>query len=159
MDTSKLHTAVDAKFTSSYMSSKQELVQHYQQTYLKGWKQQLVKDLAAQTGIKPKNLERRFDPSRLNAKTSAKNAAQYKALGEKFPPIKTLKNDQITVTIKGHQGVRERTWSTTFTGPDAYAFANNPNYRDFFKKLKYNDNVINSFEGGDSGEVDVYEVV
>lgn len=73
-----------------YLSSKAGIVEYYKDVYgdrtgRGGWKDHLVKDLAAQTGMKPKSLEKRFDPARLN-NPEPKNKAQYEALGKKLPP-------------------------------------------------------------------------
>lgn len=70
--------------------TKAEIIEYYRETYKgrgkEGWKQKLVNDLASITGIKPKNLERRFDPSRIN-NIEKRNASQYKQLGDTLPPI------------------------------------------------------------------------
>src|SRR6266702_3097193 len=69
--------------------TKADIVEYYQSTYpgfgRGGWKQRLVNDMAAITGMKPKNLEKRFDPQRLN-NPEDRNADQYAELGEQLPP-------------------------------------------------------------------------
>lgn len=65
-------------------TSKTEAVAYFQREFAargKGsWKQQLVHQLADITGMKPKNLEKRFDPQRLH-NPEPRNAGQYKELG------------------------------------------------------------------------------
>jgi hypothetical protein len=64
-------------------SGKFEAIQYYQQKYPSqgkgGWKQQLVGGLSTITGMKPKNLEKRFDPQR-RANPEKRNAKQYQEL-------------------------------------------------------------------------------
>lgn len=70
--------------------TKAEVIDYYRQTYKgrgqKGWRQHLVQRLSEITGLKPKNLERRLDPSRIN-NPEKRNADQYKQLGEELPPM------------------------------------------------------------------------
>jgi len=76
-----------------YPQTKGDIVSRYQQEYGKGWKQKLVHDLSPLTmnkkgePMKPKNLERRFDPSRLsNVPRTKKEKGQYEALGKMLKP-------------------------------------------------------------------------
>jgi len=76
-----------------YPQTKAEVVQHYQQTYGKSWRTHLQGDLSPFTTSKsgkpmtPKNLARRFDPSRLhNVPRTKKEKAQYEALGKTLKP-------------------------------------------------------------------------
>lgn len=92
----QLNNAIQGgSFTYSPRTTKAEIIDYYRETYkgrgTEGWKQHIVKDLAAQTGIKSKNLERRFDPSRIN-NPEKRNVSQYKALGEKLPLKKEPKD-------------------------------------------------------------------
>lgn len=88
-----LHSAIENTgplLEPVYLSTKAGIVEYYKDVYGDrtgpgGWKSHLVKDLAAQTGMKPKSLEKRFDPARLN-NPEAKNAGQYAALGKTLPP-------------------------------------------------------------------------
>lgn len=142
----ELINAVNEKSNVTYRNSKEELVAFYQKQYpgtgKGGWKQHLVADLAKQTGMKPKNLERRFDPSRLHNQEK-RNAGQYKKLGEQLPPVsRSPKGNSITVTVEGQQdngrgGTRDRTITVTFTGPDAYSFVNNPNFGDIWDEYGF----------------------
>jgi hypothetical protein len=69
--------------------TKADIIAYYQAVYpAKGkgsWKQRLVNDLAGITGMKPKNLEKRFDTQRRN-NPEKRNAAQYRELGDQLPP-------------------------------------------------------------------------
>lgn len=69
--------------------TKAGLIDYYQQEYTgrgsAGWKQHLVKDLANVTGMKTKNLEKRFDTQRRN-NPEPRNAGQYKALAAMIAP-------------------------------------------------------------------------
>lgn len=60
-------------------------IEYYQQEYPRmgrgGWKQHLVQGLSEVTGLKPKNLEKRFDTQR-RGNPERKNAKQYKALAQ-----------------------------------------------------------------------------
>lgn len=71
-------------------TTKAEVIEGYQQQYKgrgqAGWKQRIVHDLAQLTGMKPKNLEKRFDTQR-RGNPEKRNAEQYKTLGESLPPI------------------------------------------------------------------------
>jgi hypothetical protein len=85
-----------ASFQYAPMSSKGELIDYYKETYKgkgqEGWKQHLVHDLARQTGMKSKNLERRFDPSRIDKKANKAQQEQYRELGKTLPQKKEPKN-------------------------------------------------------------------
>lgn len=72
-------------------STKIELIAHYQKHYAplgkKGsWKQRITGDLARITGLKQKNLEKRFDTQRINNPEMGKTARQYKMLGDMIGP-------------------------------------------------------------------------
>jgi hypothetical protein len=93
----QLNEAIQAaSFDYSYRSTKNELISYYQETYQgrgqAGWKQHLVQDLARTTGMKPKNLERRFDPSRIDKRPNKRQQAQYQELGKQLPQKKTPKD-------------------------------------------------------------------
>jgi hypothetical protein len=142
----ELVKAVNEKSNVTYRSSKEELVSYYQKQYpgtgKGGWKQHLVADLANLTGMKPKSLERRFDPSRLHSQEK-RNAGQYKQLGEQLPPVsRSPKGGSITVTVKGQQdnqrgGMRDRRVTVTFTGQAARDFVNDPSFEAIWDKYGY----------------------
>ena len=87
-----LGSTIQAAITESrHLSTKSQLVEYYKQEYGKSWRKHIQSDLAAITGMKEKNIARRFDPSRLNSQEK-KNADQYKELGKKLPPVKVDRN-------------------------------------------------------------------
>lgn len=93
----QLNDAIQAaSYDYSYRSTKAELIAYYKETYQgrgkEGWKQHLVSDLARTTGMKPKNLERRFDPSRIDKRPNARQQEQYRELGRELPQKKTPKD-------------------------------------------------------------------
>lgn len=124
-----------AKAITTRYTTKADLVGYYQARQahgeIKSWRTAIVADLAAITGLKEKNLQRRFDPSRLNAKVSPKNAKEYEALGKKLgvtrtpPPegFKIVWNADLCISAKcGY--VRGST--VTFSGAAAQALLDNP---------------------------------
>lgn len=124
------------KAIPTYHTTKAEIVEYYQQRKdageIKSWRKALVHDLAAITGKKEKNLQRRFDPSRVK-NPEKKNAAQYEALGltlgvkgYKAPPggFKVSWGASIWISKKAF----DRSYSTNFTGEAAQALLDNPRW-------------------------------
>jgi hypothetical protein len=115
-----------ASFSYRPMSTKSELIDYYKETYKgrgqEGWKQHIVKDLAEQTGMKRKNLERRFDPSRIEKKAGKAQQEQYKALGQTLPMKKEPKDTtgkRARVTWTGDLQTYDEKWprvGKTYTG-------------------------------------------
>lgn len=151
-----LQEAIEKATTPRYLSGKAEIVEHYRDTYGKGWKQTLVRDLSAVTGIKPKSLERRFDPSRLDVQPrTAKAKAEYQQLGQTLSPVgRDLKGKGITLTFSGVQNGRERTITHTMSGARAQMFVNDPSWAGWWDD--YGDGLGESFEDEGSGEFSVY---
>jgi hypothetical protein len=85
-----------ASFEYVHMKSKADIVSYYKETYTgrgaAGWKQHIIKDVSAQTGVKPSSIERRFDPSRIDRMSSSESQKQYTKLGETLPMKKQEKN-------------------------------------------------------------------
>lgn len=96
------------------------------------------------------SLMRRFQSR--GGRSQGESAAVYKEAGKSLPP--RIEGNQLTVTVKGYQGTREREFTTTFKGPDAYAFADQPSYRAFFHQYGYNQDTVDMFEGDDSGALE-----
>lgn len=74
------------------LTTKGDVIEYYQSRYpgrgADGWKQRLSHDLAGITGMKAKNVERRFDPSRIsNVPRTAREKGQYVELGEQIGPV------------------------------------------------------------------------
>lgn len=146
-----LQAAINSATNAVYMTSKEQVVDYYRDTYGRVWKQKLVHDLAPIANMKPKNLERRFDPSRIHNEEK-RNAEQYKTLGQQLPPIRReLKAGQtsITITVKGdmHQGPRGGTEplapNATFSGSDAFTFINSPNFDDIYEDYGMDADLLN----------------
>lgn len=111
---------------SQQRETKAEIIEHYRATYpARGhgsWKSRLVNDLAAITGMKPKNLERRFDPSRIeHVPRTAREKDQYKELGEQIAPKAPAGGFHITGTvhIRYSSDCEEREIDETVAGEDA----------------------------------------
>lgn len=166
----RLQDKIDALSTPIYRSSKAEIVDYYKDTYgAKGWKQALVKDLSPIAGIKPKNLERRFDPSRLN-NVERRNAGQYAALGKKLPPKAKRLPTNIHIKVKGQsdpspkskrkgkstgESARERTFETDFKGMEAFDYMQDPTMEGFFDKLGNMDPNLFTDTLADDASIDV----
>jgi hypothetical protein len=77
------------------LRTKADLVEYFRANYparatrtQPSWRQAIVAHLAANTGMKPKNLARRFDPSRLhNVPRTRREKEQYEALGKQIGPV------------------------------------------------------------------------
>lgn len=99
-----------------YRSTKAEAIDYFQQTYTgrgaKGWKQNIIQRLSQTTGIKPKSLEKRFDPSRIN-NPELRNKAQYEALGKTLPRLPPERGyhvkGKVCISIGGYP-CEERIW-------------------------------------------------
>jgi hypothetical protein len=157
-----------------YMSSKADIVEHYKQTYGKNWTSHAAQALSGTSDKHSKEYSRairQFQGSRLQ-QAGAKLAPKFEGVGKQLPPSSyTPKENSITVTVKGTQaggsykrnaagqqvwrssGTREREFTTTFSGPDAYQFVNSPSLRTFFKSMGYPDDVIEQI--GDDGDYGV----
>lgn len=101
------------------LETKGQLVEYFRATYpARGsgsWRKQIVGKLAAITGMKPKNLERRFDPSRLNnVPRSAREKEQYKELGRLIGPVPPQHG--YSVTWHGEIRISNACWPRSF-GP------------------------------------------
>lgn len=91
----QLNQAIEAaSYDYTPLSTKEEVIGYYQRTYTgkgqEGWKQHIIKDLHAQTGIKIKTLEKRFE-KRITTKATKRTAGEYRELGKTLPMKKTPK--------------------------------------------------------------------
>lgn len=129
---------VEAASHPAYLKSKSEIVEYYRDTYGKGWKQKIVHDLSDITGLKPKNLERRFDPSRLNVvPRTAKAKAEYEALGktlgvQHYEPPPGGYTVFFDMLIRISKDCYPRSKTMHVTGADAYLLANDPSFASLF---------------------------
>ena len=154
-----LKTRVDALRTPVILSTKSEIVAHYQKTTSGGsWRKELSTAFLEAKGIRPPvvksttpagikeftaeqkayekklhNAERNFDPSRLEKKTSGKNAEVFKKLSNEIGEVGTRapKGYQIyfvvDIKISGKCG-NIRSHTETLTGSAAYDFSLNPSW-------------------------------
>lgn len=127
----RLQRKIDKISTVRYLSTKAEIIDYYRDNHPKGktWKQAITGALSEITGLKPKNLEKRFDPQRLN-NVEKKNADQYKELGQKIGPIERIPPSEgieiyfyLDLKISDECG-NFREFTVQLTGPDAYDVAN-----------------------------------
>jgi hypothetical protein len=159
-----LQEAVDRKLTPVYMTSKTDVIEAYKDKYgQKRWTRAIAEDLYGTIknrkgeNVSIDNIMRRFQGGR-EAKGEGRSSQVYKQLGEKFEPVrKELKGDSITITVKGEQERdrkrrnRDREWTVTFTGSDAKRFAQEPTMADIWDHEGYPDDVVEGFEGDQSG--------
>jgi len=124
-----------------YPTTKAQVIEGYQKKYegklgRGGWKQALTHDLSPIAGIKPKNLEKRFDAGpkgRIN-NPEPKNKAQYVELGRKLPPIGFIPPSSFTVTfmldikISNNCGHIRGPYTVHIGGKDAEEFAKHPTF-------------------------------
>lgn len=170
MDREKLRDAVAGKFVPIFMTSYADIKDYYQDKHgAKGWIGAMAQAVSgAETRSrkdKPYMAARRaverFESGQNKSMKKYGTASKMEAIGKTLPPIgQKLPGNTITITIKGKQsdgskGGREREFTATFNGPDAYIFAHNPTYKQFFKKLGFADGVIAGFDGGDSSGLEV----
>ncbi len=101
---------------------------------------------------------------------AAKYAAKVPEVGEQLPVQSYQPKGDVTITIKAHQvtsmkggrpqGHREREFTATFSGSDAYAFVNEPNDSEMLADiLRYNDypeDLIDDFVGEGDYALDIY---
>lgn len=113
---------------SHHPETKAEIVESYREMYTgrgkAGWKQHLIEALSAQTGIKYKTLEKRFDAQRLK-NTERKNASQYRELGETLPLLPPSGGYRIhgIIFVKYSEECVEREVDERITGDDAKKLA------------------------------------
>lgn len=147
------------------MTSKADIVEYYKDTYGQKWTRAIAESLHGSVknrngeDVSIKNIQRRFQGDRLEKEMSKRDKGLYEQVGKELPPVgKKLENNTITVTVVGTQGGRTRSWTATFTGADAYDFADNPDYRTIFNRLGYPPHVIDMFEGDDEYGIEVVSV-
>ena len=103
--------------------------------------------------------QERYKSERVTAATRER----YETIGKQLPPSSYNPKGDITITVKGTQsggtrgGTRDRSFTATFSGSDAYGFVNNPNFRDIYRAMGYPEHVIDKLEEGDY-EIDVSSV-
>ncbi len=177
MDNEKLISGVrSAHANPNYIKNKAEYVEYYRDTYGKNWTSKAAEKLSGTTDKKSleyKRAIRQFQGERIN-QAGTRLAPKFEAVGKELPPSSyTPKSDTFKVTVHGTQaggeyrrnakgenrwvstGTRDRTFTATFSGPDAYQFVNNPTLGDVLRGMGYPDDVIDrlSEEGDDSASI------
>lgn len=127
------------------------------------------KSTAYKSAMRQFQMDKRTGQERYkSAKQTAATIARYVAVGQTLPPIHyNPKGNSVTITVSGTQkgsshknkegkrhytGTREREFTATLTGDQAYKFVNNPSIRDVLEALGYPDDVIDGLdEDGDYG--------
>ncbi len=167
--------AREAHANPVHIKSRSEYIDYYRDTYGKAGTRKAAESLYGSVknkkgeDVSVKNIMRQFQSrGGKEQKESAKSAEVYQEAGKKLPPTSyTPKQNTITVTVNTVQtggqyrrdshgnskwvsgGERPRSFTATFSGPDAYAFVNNPSLRDVLKKMGYSDKTIDLFEEGE----------
>ena len=153
-----LKAFVDSKMIREYRTTKTEIKEYYGSSR-EAAEALYGRVLNKRTGepVKVESLMRRFQTR--GGKSQGETSAAYRELGRELPPLSVKPPETITVTVKGQQGQRDREWTATFNGADAYRFSRNPSYKEFFKKLGYKANIVEAFNGDDSSGVVIMAVV
>lgn len=136
----------------NYINNRADYAEYYKERYGAKGNRMAAESVYGQVknskgeNVSVKNIMRQFQSRGGGVpKESAKSAAVYQQAGKQLPPTGyTPKQDTIHVTVHttqadgqyrrgadGHthwvaEGTRNRQFSATFSGPDAYAFVNNP---------------------------------
>ncbi len=178
--------AARSKANPVHLKTRSEVVEYFRETYpgrdKKGneaWKPRAAEALAGpadkkstayKSAMRQFQFDKRTGQERYkSAKVAPQTKARYEAVGEKLPPDHyTPKGDSVTITIQARQkagprgGYREREFTATFKGPDAYKFVNNPTVRYILENQgNYPEDLIEMLAGegeGDEGDyyLDVY---
>jgi hypothetical protein len=158
MDGQELRDAIEAKTDAVYMSSYEELKDYYQDKHgarhwIGAFAQALSGSPTRSRGDKAYSRARRTIERHESGqyKKFGKDVAQkFEQIGKSLPPVRReIPGGKLELTLRAKQGNRERSWTVTFSGSDAYSFMENPSYRAFFEAANYPDYVIDMFEDGD----------
>lgn len=146
--------------TPNFIDNKGDYIEYYKEQYGTNWTRKAAENLYGSVknkqgeNVSISNIMRRFQGGR-ELKGLDRSTPLYQEAGQKLPPSSYTPKGEITITFKGDQGLgkdrgtRERNWTTTFSGTDAYDFVNKPNFRDFMRHQGYPDSVIDRLEEGD----------
>ena len=117
-----------------YMIEKEEILEYYRDRYGTQWKQHIVSDLQAVTGLKRRSLMRRFQGVRTQqAPRSARARAEYVSLGEHLPPVRyDPPPGGIQVNFVGYVQIssecEERDFYEVARDTEAYSLVNAPSF-------------------------------
>ena len=162
MDRGKLERAVEGKWRDVHARSYEEAKEHLKDVYgAKGWigaMAQAVTGSATRSGKEYSAARRsieRFESGQYKSSRYAQKAASVVVVDRRLP------GNQMTITVKGKQPYyprRDRSFSYTFHGADAYSFAEGPSYQEFFHALDYPDWLIDAFDEDSEYGLDVSSV-
>lgn len=120
---------INARRQVHYRETKAEIVEYYEEKGMSFAK--LARDISPFTvnpktgeAYKPRNLERRFNPDRINKPAhSTKDKGEYAMFGRTLPPIITI--PEFDVHFKGRVKISGKWYKREFTvhvGPDGISF-------------------------------------
>lgn len=165
MDRDALHQVVNSKmvpvFPTSFAEIKEGLIEkHGTRGWIGAYAQAVTgsdKRSGKEYNAARRSLER-YETGQYKTLKKYGAPAQVEKVGQTLPPTTYKPPEQFSVNVKGSQGQRDRSWTVTFKGADAYRFARNPTYKEFFKKLGYKADIVEAFDGDDSSGVEVTSV-
>ena len=103
MTDQQLAERVQQVYGREYLTTKQQIVEWYRETYGQKWESQAAKDLSGQeSGKEYKNARRNFEGGRAETNPkSPKDRAKWAALGRKLPPVGLVPPPAIKITFRG----------------------------------------------------------
>ncbi len=109
---------VIAASTPIYASTKAEVVDYYRKEYPRGWQAALSRDLADLTGGNARNINRRFNPDRINQspRPGSKQAQEYQDLGQQLELTIGYKppDDGVEITFQGEIKISKKCYPRSF---------------------------------------------
>ena len=105
MTDEELQAVIQETYTPIYMTTKEGLVQYYQQKYGDGWIPEISRALQGTIfnrkgeAVSTRNISRRFQGKQL-AKGQG-HRAEYETLGKKLPPVGFIKPSKVKVSFRG----------------------------------------------------------
>lgn len=160
----------DRHLTPVFLKSRSDVVDYFKDTFSgrdkrgnENWKPQAAMAIAGTTDKKSteyKTAMRQFQFDKrtgqeryLGAKQTHATQARYEAVGRALPPATYKIPNELTITVKGMQGQRERAIPTvTLKGVELYQWMKNPDYETIFDKAGYRKAyAAMSGSNGDSG--------
>ena len=130
----EIQSVIRALANPIYLIEKEEILDYYRDRYGTQWKQHIVSDLQAMTGIKRNSLMRRFQGERTrNVPRTARARAEYVSLGQRLPPVRyDPPPNGIQVNFVGYVQIssecEERDFYEVARGMEAYSLVNAPGF-------------------------------
>src|SRR5579885_3396194 len=107
-----------AASTPIYASTKAEVIDYYRKEYPRGWQAALSRDLADLTGGNARNINRRFNPDRINQSPppGSKQAQEYQDLGQQLELTIGYKppEDGVEITFQGEIKLSKKCYPRSF---------------------------------------------